>query len=143
MKVTLIDRKQPEQGLRLPLFSSKVPAGFPSPADDYIEDWLDLNEHLIKHPSATFFARAHGNSMVNAGILDRSLLIVDRAITPHDGDIVIAAINGEHTCKILDKKARLLRSANLSYAPISITEESDCQLIGVVIHVVNQLCTHL
>lgn len=143
MKVTLLERKEPTTPLRLPLFSSRVPAGFPSPADDYIEDWLDLNEYLVKHPAATIFARANGTSMVNAGILDKALLVVDRAITPQDGDIVIAAVNGEHTCKILDKKAKVLRSANLTYPPIPIHEDIDCQIVGVVVHAVNKLCTHL
>lgn len=142
MKITLLKMKEPASSLSLPLYSSQVPAGFPSPADDYIEDWLDLNEHLIKHPAATFFARANGSSMVNAGILDKALLIVDRAVNPQDGDIVIAAVNGEHTCKILDLKAKQLRAANRSYDPIPIHEEIDCQIIGVVTHVVNQLCMH-
>jgi DNA polymerase V len=81
--------------LRLVRYNSNVPAGFPSPADDYIEDSLDLNEHLIHHPAATFFVHASGNSMVNAGILDGDLLIVDRSLSPQDGDIVIAVLFGE------------------------------------------------
>ncbi len=142
MKISLIARKEPTVKVALPVYSARVSAGFPSPADDYIEDWLDLNEHLIKHPSATFFARASGSSMVNAGILDKALLIVDRSLTPQHEDIVIATVNGELTCKILDKKARLLRAANLSYPPIQIHENIECVVVGVVVHVVNTLCTH-
>jgi DNA polymerase V len=146
MQVTLIDPKTaPKEALSyqpLPLYSSRVPAGFPSPADDYIEGSLDLNEELIKHPSATFFAKASGLSMVNAGILDKALLIVDRSLDAKHGDIVIAAVDGELTCKILDKEASVLRAANMSFAPIPISEHTDCVIQGVVTHVVNKLCTH-
>jgi len=142
MKVTMFIRKEPPTAQSLPLYTSQVQAGFPSPADDYIEGWLDLNEYLVKHPSATFFARATGNSMVNAGILDKSLLVVDRSLQPQHEDVVIAAVNGELTCKILDQKAQMLRSANLSFPPIPITADTDCIIMGVVVHVVNRLCTH-
>lgn len=142
MKVSIIARQYPPSPLTLPLYGSEVPAGFPSPADDYIEDWLDLNDFLVKHPSATFYARAAGTSMVNAGILDKALLIVDRSIKPRDGDIVIAAVNNELTCKILDARAQVLRAANLKYPPIPIHEGIECTILGVVVHVVNQLCTH-
>lgn len=143
MKVTLIAPKIALSYQPLPLYSCHVPAGFPSPADDYIEDSLDLNEYLVKHPSSTFFAKASGFSMVNAGILDKALLVVDRSLDPQHEDIVIAVINGELTCKILDLKDSVLRAANLDYPPIPISEEVDCIIQGVVTHVVNQLCTHL
>ena len=78
----------------LPLFASRVPAGFPSPADDYVDQRLDLNTHLVEHPAATFFTRVSGHSMRGAGIHDGDLLIVDRALEPQDGRIVIAAVNG-------------------------------------------------
>ncbi len=142
MKITLLARKYPLLAQVLPLYAAQVPAGFPSPADDYIADWLDLNEHLIKHPSATFFARAAGTSMLAAGILDKALLIVDRSLKPRQGDVVIAAVNGELTCKILDKRKRLLRAASDGYPPISLDGELDLLVHGVVTHVVNQLCTH-
>lgn len=87
--------------LSLPLFASRVPAGFPSPADDYIDQRLDLNEHLINHPAATFFVRVSGDSMTGASLHDGDLLIVDRALEPVDGRIVIAAVNGELTVKRL------------------------------------------
>jgi DNA polymerase V len=89
---------------QLPLYANKISAGFPSPADDYIEMKLDLNTHLIKHPAATFFVRVSGDSMLNAGINSGDLLIVDRSIEPVDGKIVIVALNGELTVKRLSIK---------------------------------------
>lgn len=142
MKVKLLIAKETLSYLPLPLYSSRVPAGFPSPADDYLEGTLDLNEYLVKHPSSTFFARASGLSMVNAGIMDEALLVVDRSLDPQHEDIVIAIVNGELTCKILDLKTSLLRAANPSYPPIPLTEELDCIIQGVVTHVVNKLCSH-
>ncbi len=126
----------------LPLYSSRVPAGFPSPADDYIEDVLDLNEHLVRRPAATFMVRAHGTSMVEAGIQDKALLIVDRSIKAREGDIVIAALDGRFTCKKLHLRRRLLCSSNPGAEPILIPEGSEFQIFGVVVHVVNTLCSH-
>lgn len=87
--------------LMLPLFSERVPCGFPSPAQDYVEDRLDLNKLLIKHPSATYFIKVSGESMRDAGISDGDLLVVDRSLSAVHGDIVIAAIAGEFTVKEL------------------------------------------
>ncbi|MDC1436055.1 translesion error-prone DNA polymerase V autoproteolytic subunit [Gammaproteobacteria bacterium] len=140
MKITRVEKREVASFLPLPFFTSSVPAGFPSPADDYIESSLDLNEYLIKHPSSTYFARASGDSMVERGIMDKALLIVDRAIEPRQGQVVIAAINGELTCKILDIQNKQLLAANPSYAPVRITEDSELLLEGVVIHVINTLC---
>ncbi len=139
MKITRVEKREVASFLPLPFFTSSVPAGFPSPADDYIESSLDLNEYLIKHPSSTYFARAAGDSMVERGIMDKALLIVDRAIEPRQGQVVIAAINGELTCKILDIKNKRLLAANPAYAPVLIAEDSDLLLEGVVIHVINTL----
>lgn len=118
----------------LPLFIHSVPAGFPSPADDYLEASLDLNTYLIKHPAATYLARARGNSMEGCGIYDGDLLIVDRSLEAQHGQIVIAALDGQLTCKILDKKQHCLLSANKQYAPIAVGEFSDLLIEGVVIH---------
>src|SRR4051812_19870697 len=85
----------------LHLYVAAVSAGFPSPAEDYIEKNLNLNELLIKHPAATFFVRVSGTSMINAGIHDNDILIVDRSVEPGDGKIVIAAIQGDLTVKRL------------------------------------------
>ena len=140
MKITHVEKREVARFLPLPFFSSSVPAGFPSPADDYIESSLDLNEYLIRHPSSTYFARATGDSMVERGIMDKALLIVDRAVEPRQGQVVIAAINGELTCKILDIQNKKLLAASPAYAPVLITEDSDLLIEGVVIHVINTLC---
>ena len=118
----------------LPLFSVAVRAGFPSPADDFVEASLDIREHLIKHPSATFFARAEGDSMTGLGIFNGDLLIVDRALQPQHGDVVIAAIDGELTCKMLDLHEKLLRSGNVRYPPIELHDNAELLIEGVVIH---------
>ena len=136
-----ISRISPSDPLPLPFFSASVAAGFPSPADDYIESGLDLNEYLVKHPSATFLARASGDSMTRAGILDGALLIVDKSLTPKSGNTVIAAINGELTCKILDIEHRLLRAANPSYPSIALDDEMDLLIEGVVVHAINPMTT--
>jgi DNA polymerase V len=123
-----------EEHVALPLYSSKVQAGFPSPADDYIERYLDLNSEFIKHPSATFLLKATGESMIDAGIFPDDVLIVDRSLTPSDGSIVIAALNGELTVKRLSRannKVRLL-PANPSFQPIDITEDQEMVIWGVV-----------
>lgn len=123
----------------IPLYSSTVRAGFPSPADDYIETHLDLNEHLIKHPAATFFVTASGDSMSGAGISSGDMLVVDRSLEATNGKIVIAAINGELTVKRLSRangKVRLLPENN-QYQPIEITGEEDLVIWGVVTHVIH------
>ncbi|VEG90241.1 LexA family protein [Legionella spiritensis] len=125
---------------KLPLYSSTVRAGFPSPADDYIETYLDLNQHLVKHPAATFFVVASGDSMIGAGIASGDMLIVDRSLEPVHGKIVIAAINGELTVKRLshqDGRMRLMPE-NKHYKPIDITEDLDMVIWGVVTHVIHR-----
>ncbi len=139
MKITRLSPSESIESVILPFFSASVPAGFPSPADDYIEASLDLNEYLVKHPSATYLARASGDSMTKAGILDGALLVVDKSITPKTGHIVIAAINGELTCKILDIEHRLLRAANPSYPSVSLNEDLDLLIEGVVVHAINPM----
>ncbi|MGL6028702.1 MAG: LexA family protein, partial [Legionella sp.] len=102
------------QGMLLPLYSSKVQAGFPSPADDYIERYLDLNAEYIKHPAATFMVTAAGESMVGVGILNGDVLLVDRSLEAYDGSIVVAALDGELTVKRLSRRGGVVRlmSAN-------------------------------
>lgn len=125
----------------LPLYLAKVAAGFPSPAEDYIDQPLDLNKHLIKHPVATFFVRVSGSSMVNAGIGDGDLLIVDRAAQPVNGSVVIAIIYGELTVKRIQRRNGqvLLVPDNGQYEPIEVTEGMDFQIWGVCRHVIHQL----
>ena len=90
--------------LKIPLLSDAISAGFPSPADDYTEENIDLNEHLISNPFSTFFLRVKGDSMINAGIQDKDLIIVDKSLTAKPGDIIIAMIDGEFTIKRLSIK---------------------------------------
>lgn len=129
------------KNMHLPLFAHRVPAGFPSPADDYIERTLDLNEHLIDHPSATFFVRVTGCSMEGAGIHDGDLLVVDRALEPVHGRIVIAAIDGELTVKRLriGQEGIWLEPENPAYSALQIVEGLDCVIWGVVRHVIHAL----
>ena len=122
-----------------PLFES-VSAGFPSPATDYMENKLDLNEYLIKHPAATFIVKANGISMIEAGISSGDLLIVDRSISPRNDNIVIASILGDLTVKKLQKKNQsfFLMSANKSYPSIEVKEEMECFIWGVVTYVIHK-----
>ena len=125
----------------IPLYACGVSAGFPSPADDYLEGTLDLNERLIGEPAATFFVRAKGDSMIGAGIHDGDLLVVDRSLEAKDGRVVIAAINGELTVKrlVLKKGKAWLEPENPAYQPISFNEEDDVRLWGVVTNVIHPL----
>lgn len=127
--------------LELPLLLAGVQAGFPSPADDFIDKRLDLNEHLISHPAATFFVRAVGDSMLGAGIHDGDLLIVDRAIEPCAGKVVMAAIGGELTVKRLERKGErlFLAPANPDYPSFDVTAREDFEIWGVVTHVVHKV----
>ena len=122
-----------------PLFLVPVSAGFPSPADDYLEDNLDLNQHLIKHEAATFFVKVRGDSMIGAGIHSGDLLIVDRALEPTDNSVVIAVVNGELTVKRISKRNGKLSliPENGNYTPISITTFTDFEVWGVVTHVIH------
>lgn len=125
----------------IPLFNETIPAGFPSPAADYVERPLDLNELCIAHPAATYFVRVSGNSMTGAGIYDGSLLVVDRSITPKHGDIIIAAVGGEFTVKKLCMHPTVqLEAMNPDYAPIILSDGGgDLETFGVVKFVVNEV----
>ncbi len=125
----------------LTFYAARAEAGFPSPADDYIEGQLDLNEHLISNPPATFFVRVSGNSMINAGIHDGDLLVVDRSVEPRSGSIVIAVVHGETTVKRigLDGDRLLLMPENESYQPLEINREVGLQVWGVCRYVIHRL----
>ena len=139
--VTLHRPLEGAASVRLPLFAHPVRAGFPSPADDYVCDTLDLNEHLIPHREATFFVRAKGQSMIGAGIQDNDLLVVDRSVNPVHRSIVIAVIDGEFTVKRLYKRAGKIKllAENPDYAPIELQEGQELQVWGVVTSVIHQL----
>ncbi|HAT1815729.1 TPA: translesion error-prone DNA polymerase V autoproteolytic subunit [Legionella pneumophila] len=136
-----LERLKSHESYQLPVFASKIQAGFPSPADDYIEGYLDLNTKFIKHPSSTFVLQATGESMVDAGIFSSDWLLVDRSIEPSDGRIVIAAVNGELTVKRLSKKGGRVQllPANPKFQPIDITEDSEMVIWGVVTLVLHEL----
>lgn len=124
----------------IPLFSCSVQAGFPSPADDFLERKLDLNQHLVKHPAATFFLRVQGDSMRDDGILSDDILIVDRSIKPSHGKIVVAVLNGEFTVKRLWQKNGIIQliAANPDYPAIEIEEGSELVIWGVVVSAIHQ-----
>ena len=127
--------------LSLPMYLARVEAGFPSPADDFIDKSLDLNEFLIDNPTATFFVRVSGDSMRDAGILSGDILIVDRAKEAAHDKVVIAALNGELTVKRIRKQDGkvFLVPENPAFPPIEITEESDFQVWGVVTYVIHKV----
>jgi DNA polymerase V len=127
--------------LSLPIYSNRVTAGFPSPADDHMEGKLDLNTHLIKHPSATFFVKATGDSMIGAGIHEGDILVVDRSLEARNGKVVIAAIDGNLTVKRLKKSGNdmFLSPENNNYKPIKLTENNDVVIWGVVTNVIHKV----
>ena len=121
---------------RVPLLNDSVSAGFPSPADDYTEENIDLNEHLISNPFSTFFLRVKGDSMINAGIKDKDLIIVDKSLIAKPGNIVIAMIDGEFTIKRLSIKndELYLKAENHNYPDFRFENHIDVQIWGVVIY---------
>ena len=127
--------------LKRPLFACSVSAGFSSPAEDYIEGRLDLNELMVANPSATFFVRVAGDSMIGAGIHHNDILVVDRSLEPISGKVVIAVVNGELTVKrmIKDGENFYLKAENSDYPDIHMTEGSTCEIWGVVSFVVHSL----
>lgn len=120
-----------------PLVSSRVSAGFPSPAEDYVEGYIDLNMMVVRNPYATFYVRVSGDSMSNIGIYPNCLLVVDRSIETHDGDIIIARVFNELCVKRLsihsDGRVRLLPE-NENYKPIEVTEKMDFEVWGKVLY---------
>ena len=141
MKISDIYQSKGLSKEEVPLFSSKVSAGFASVADDYIEKRLDLNEALIAHPAATFFVKVEGDSMIGAGIQSNDLLIVDRAIEFKHNQVVVAVLDGEFTVKRLKKEKGhiYLYPENDKYKPIKITKEMDFKVWGVVSYAIHKL----
>ena len=123
-----------------PIFTSRVQAGFPSPADDHLEDSLDLNTHLIQHKESTFFVKAQGESMLDAGIHQGDILVVDKSLTPKSGKIVIAVVDGEFTVKRLHKYKGIitLRAENPEFKDIKIEGATELIIWGVVTSVIHQ-----
>lgn len=124
----------------IPLAAERIQAGFPSPAENYIDGKLDLNEHLIAHPAATFYVRAAGDSMINAGIKQGDLLIVDKSLQAKNNDIVVAVLDGEFTLKrlIIEEEKCFLKPENDKYKIIEINENSNFVVWGVVTYVISK-----
>ena len=122
--------------LELPFVDTGISAGFPSPADDFIELTIDLNKFLVKHKDTTFFARVKGHSMKNAGIYDGDLLVIDKSLSPQDGKIAICQIDGEFTVKRIkiEKDIVWLIAENEDFKPIKVTPENELMIWGIVIH---------
>lgn len=127
--------------LNIPLASSHIAAGFPSPAEDFSDLSLDLNKELIRNPSSTFFARVSGVSMVDDGVDDGDLLIIDKSVSPYDGCLAVCYIDGEFTLKrfSLEGDFGWLVPANKAYRPIKVTEENDFRIWGVVRYLVKKM----
>ncbi|MBL8015936.1 MAG: translesion error-prone DNA polymerase V autoproteolytic subunit [Ignavibacteria bacterium] len=123
----------------VPFIEGKIPAGFPSPAQDYQEDKIDLNEQLIKHPSSTFIIKVIGDSMIEEGICNKSFLIVDRSLEYKKNSIAVVNINGDYTVKKIEKKNNkfFLTGANKNFAPIELNEETEILIFGIVTWVLN------
>jgi len=141
--LVVTDAYRARRGPRRPLsiFLSRVPAGFPSPADDYVEQQLDLNEHLIQRDASTFFVRVAGRSMEGAGIYDGDLLVVDRAVEPTDGAVVVAALDGELTVKRYRDRpdGPALVPEHEEHAPLPLEPEQELVVWGVVRHVIHEV----
>lgn len=144
LPLSLVQSLQAWGGLmrELPLYTTKVAAGLPSPIDDDKAEAIDLTDHLIKHPAATFLVRATGDSMINAGIFENDILVVDRQVAAQHGKIVIASVDGQLTVKRLQQKAQgrpVLMPDNPNYSPIEVKEGSDVFIWGVVTYVIHSV----
>ncbi|HJO95786.1 MAG TPA: translesion error-prone DNA polymerase V autoproteolytic subunit [Victivallales bacterium] len=125
--------------VEIPIATEHVSAGFPSPAENYMDGPLDLNKHLIKNPPATFFVRVDGDSMVNAGIQPGDILIVDRSVEAQNNDVIIAVINGEFTVKrlIVKNDVYILQPENPKYKSLIITDTLEFEIWGKVISLIH------
>jgi DNA polymerase V len=141
LQLPILELSQLPTLVNLPLFGSKIRAGFPSPADDHLEASIDLNQHYVRHPAATFFVRVQGTSMIGAGIHSGDMLVVDRSLEAKSGSIVIAVVNGEMTLKrlLLSGDEVWLMPENPEFQPLQILDGMELQLWGVVAHVIHSL----
>jgi DNA polymerase V len=141
LQLPILELSQLPTLVNLPLFGSKIRAGFPSPADDHLEASIDLNQHYVRHPAATFFVRVQDTSMIGAGIHSGDMLVVDRSLEAKSGSIVIAVVNGEMTLKrlLLSGDEVWLMPENPDFQPLQILDGMELQLWGVVAHVIHSL----
>lgn len=139
--LTPIHLAQNPTSFKVPMFGHTIRAGFPSPADDYVADTLDLNDHLMPRKEASFLLKAKGESMIGVGIHDGDILVVDRSIAASNGCVVIATVDGQFTVKTLEKKRGKIRllPANPDFEPIEFKDEQELQIWGVVTNVVHSL----
>ncbi|MBQ8336183.1 MAG: translesion error-prone DNA polymerase V autoproteolytic subunit [Bacteroidaceae bacterium] len=130
-----------DNGMELPLSNEHVAAGFPSPAEDFTQRGIDLNRELIANPASTFYARVSGLSMVDEGINDGDLLVIDKSLVPRNGCLAVCYIDGEFTLKRFEKHKdhALLLPANKEFKPIRVTEENDFCIWGVVTYVIKKV----
>ena len=124
--------------LPLPYVTGGISAGFPSPADDFLEDNLDFNKQFIKNPSSTFYARVKGNSMIDAGISDKDILVIDKSLEPKTGDVAVCFLDGEFTVKhiLIEKDVVWLVPKNDEFKPIKVTADNELTIWGIVINVI-------
>ena len=130
-----------ESELKFPFIKEGVSAGFPSPAADFMETNIDLNKELSENPLATFYIKVKGNSMIDAGINDKDVLVVDRSLEPQNNKIAICFIDGEFTVKriLVEKECLYLMPENANYSPIKVTEENQLVIWGIVTYVIKKL----
>lgn len=140
-KVLTFFRPEDQSNLKIPYFDQGVSAGFPSPALDFMETKIDLNKELSENPLATFFIKVEGHSMIDAGINDRDVLVVDRSLEPTDNKIAVCFIEGGFTVKRLklQKDGLWLLPENSNYTPIKVTEENSFVIWGIVTYVIKKL----
>jgi DNA polymerase V len=127
-------------GQTLPIFTSYIQAGYPSPAEDYMEKALDLNELVIQRPAATFYVKVQGDSMQNAGIFSGDILVVDRSLSAHNKSIIVAVLDGEFTVKrlVLAESGIYLFAENHAFPPLKVSAESQFEVWGVVTYVIHK-----
>lgn len=130
-----------KSGLELPFISSGIKAGFPSPAADFDETRVSIDQIVVKHKEATFYAKASGNSMIGAGIDDGDILVIDRSLEARDGKIAVCFVDGEFTVKRIkvEQDCVYLLPENTKFEPIKVTEENELIIWGIVTHVVKSL----
>lgn len=127
--------------LSLPFIENTISAGFPSPAEDYLENGIDLNKELIRHPSTTFFGRVKGDSMCEAGIYEDDILVIDKSLDARNDDIAVCFIDGEFTLKRIrkEKDVVILIPANAKYKPITVTADNDFLIWGIVTSIIRKI----
>lgn len=130
-----------ESAMDLPFAEGGVRAGFPSPAQDYMENSIDLNRDLVAHPESTFYARVAGDSMIDAGLEEGDILVIDKSLEAKDGDVVVCVIDGEFTVKTLETAPDCIRlhPANSAYPTLTVTESEGFEVWGIVTFVIKKM----